>query len=321
MADQISPAFQRFSDSLKVTGRESLESYDLDALFALEGQERDRAEQILIERLTETTDPRAPKALRQLGSEKALPALHLALDKQAGEMRVEVANTLWSLTRDPSAIAAIIQVLRQDELYGRVNAAFSLRNYPEDTVKEALFEAIEDEAKLVRANAVDSLYLLSGLNDWEQVPGRGISLLGLRLRSAFSSVRQEAVKDLRAIIQGKQAGKSPQELGITIESTPKSQEAVAFLKSIAGPGGTPPWQEDFDLEALGKLQGEEKEWAEYSLLNFLEKRDLRAVRALVYLKSLKALKPFQEIAAQSQDQSRFADEVASGIRKLTGKPC
>ncbi len=316
MADQLSPAFQRFSDSLAVTGRASMESYDLDALMALAGQERAQAEQILIERLTQTTDPRAPKALRQLGSQKALPALRQAMVQQAGEMQVEVANTLWSLTRDPSSITAIIQVLRQDELYGRVNAAFSLRNYPPEAVQEALMAAIEDPDKLVRANAVESLYLLYGLSEWEQVPGRGISLLGLRLRSAFSSVRQTAVKDLRAIIQGKQAGKSPQELGITTESVPKSEEAAAFLKSFAAPPGTSPWQEDFNLEALGRLAGEEKEWAEYSLLNLLEKRDFRAVRALVYLKSSKAVKPLQELAGQSQ--SRFADEVASGILKLTG---
>jgi HEAT repeat protein len=316
MAEQVSPSFQRFTDSLEVTGRESLESYDLNALFALEGQERDQAEQILIERLIETNDPRAPKALRQLGSEKALPALRRALVEQSGEMQVEVANTLWSLTREPSSITAITGVLQNGELYDRVNAAFSLRNYPPEAVKEALLAAIEDDDKLVRANAVDSLFLLYGLNEWEQVPGRGISLLGLRLRSAFPSVRQEAVKELRAIIQGKQEGKSPQELGITTNSIPKSEEAVAFLKSIAAPAGTSQWQEDFDLEALGKLQGEEKEWAEYSLLNFLEKRDFRAVRALVYLNCPKAVKPLQEVDRQSQNQSRFTDEVTKAIRKL-----
>ena len=77
-----------------------------------------------------------------------------------------------------------------------------------------------------------------------------------------------------------------------------------FLNSTAAPAGTPPWQEDFDLEALGRLQGEEKEWVEYSLLNFLEKHNLRAIRASLYLKSQKPLSPFKRKPVKAETKSK-----------------
>ncbi|MBN9388928.1 MAG: hypothetical protein J0I20_12830 [Chloroflexi bacterium] len=320
MTEPLSPAFQQFLESLEITDRQSLESYDMPSLRALQGKERERAEQILVDRLTQTDDPRAPRAILDLKLTRAVPALRQALKIQADSTLVEVANALWGLETDPSVVSTINDVLKQGELYGRVSAAYSLRDYPKEIVTDALFEAINDEDKLVRANAAASLYQLYGLNKWESVPGRGVMLLGVRLRSNFSSVRQEALKELKAIIKGKSEGKTAEELGLTVKETPKSPQALAFMQSLVSPARVPPWDENFDLEALGKLQGEEREWAIYSLLNFLEKQDVRAVRGLAYLKTPRALQPLQQALTESQgqqDQADFAAELKSGLAKLS----
>lgn len=312
-----SPNFQQFIDSFAVRDRESAEDYDITALLALTGQEQEQAEDILIERLLQIDDPRAPRALRYLHSEKAISSLQQALTLFEGEMQVEVSFALWELTKDQSVIPKVINVLQHGDLYARVSAANILRHFPVDAVEGALFQAIDDSDKLVRANVVQSILEIHGLSTWETAAGRGISLLGLRLRSRFVSVRQQAIVELREIIEAKKQGKSAEEIGIPLKSTEKSANAKSFIRSFSSRVNQPPWTEDYDLAALTQLEGEEKEWAEYALLFNLEQNDFRAARALVHIGSQKAIAPFQEILPQSH-QPRLILEVSLGLWKLTG---
>jgi HEAT repeat protein len=312
-----SPYFQQFLDSFAVSDRQSAEDYDITALLALTGKEREQAEDILIERLLQIDDPRSPRALRYLHSEKAINSLQQALTLFNGEMLVETAFTLWELTKDQSLASKIIDVLQHGDLYARVSAANILRHFPVDIVETALFQAIDDPDKLVRANAVQSILEIHGLAPWETAAGRGISLLGLRLRSRFASIRQQAIAELHQIIAAKKQGKSAQEIGIPLTGVEKSANAKSFIRSFSSRSDQPPWTEDYDLTALTQLTGEEKEWSEYALLYNLEQNDFRAARALAHIGSQKAIAPLREILPQSHEP-RLTLEVALGLWKLTG---
>jgi HEAT repeat protein len=232
-------------------------------------------------------------------------------------MLVQSALTVWTLTGDESAVAPIVRTLHDGETYARVDAAAALRDFATPVVEDALYEAVDDPDKLVRANAVDSLLAQTGLGEWDTVAGRGIGLLGLRLRSRFASVRRDAIADLRRLASAKRAGATPAELGLPVGPVERSAAATRVQQSIISKAGTGPWAQDFDLEALGQLTGDEREWAVYSLLLLLERGDARAVRALVAMNAEEAREPLRELAGDASGDLAVA--IERGLASLRGR--
>lgn len=72
-------AFRKFKKSMDAapSGRSAMESYDLHALGSLKGDERMKAQALLLDRIASLiNDPRAPAALRSMGAGGATTHRH-----------------------------------------------------------------------------------------------------------------------------------------------------------------------------------------------------------------------------------------------------
>src|SRR5687768_7329552 len=101
-----SDAWNRFEQSLNDTSsRAAMERFDLEALAALAGSERDAAEQRLIDLLgSGNGDPRVPHALQALGSARGLDAMRRLVGRlPPDDARVAVAEILWTGERSAAA--------------------------------------------------------------------------------------------------------------------------------------------------------------------------------------------------------------------------
>lgn len=314
-----SAAYQQFLDSFAVTGRESTEDYALDALGQLVGEERAAAEALLIETIRTTDDPRAPKAVRALALRSAIPALREAVARSAGQMLVQSAFALFALTGEQSAVVSIARVLREGDTWARVDAAHALGHFRGPSVDDALFDAVDDPEPLVRANAVEALLQITGLSEWDVVNGRGISVLGLRLRSAFGTIRRAAVTDLRRLAAAKRRGATPESLGVPTAEVERSAAASRALRSLTSRAGSGPWGAAFDLEAFAEIAGGtddgEREWALATLLLLLDRGDVRAPAGLAALGASEAIEPLREVAASAT--GAVADAAAHAVLQLT----
>src|SRR5262245_49619064 len=123
-----SPAFERFRQSFfeEDSARDGL---DTEALLQLEGEERKRAEDMLIRQLP---DARAAIGLGELRSQRAQPQLARLFEAERWAQRAAqrnsgdwfpfklliLAKALWQIRPDPDALAAITEVLAsaQDDL-------------------------------------------------------------------------------------------------------------------------------------------------------------------------------------------------------------
>lgn len=310
-----SAAFERFVNSFGVTTHKSFEDYDIDALFQVEPGEQAQAEALLIERLKTTDDPRAARALRYISSKAAVPALRDAVRTQHGSARVEAVISLRQLTGEDVGRDAILEELQSDSQDIRLAVVRVLPALDTAIASHALFTALDDPDKQVRATATQALYQLHDLAQWATVPTRGLNLLALRLQSAYAAVREPAKDELRAVIAGREAGKSAAELGIPLERTPKSPAALRFIESFASPAGRPPWADDYDLTALTELSGEEARWARYVIYDNLEEGDYRAARALAATGGADDVEVLQE--AQMTATGPAADEIAAALAQLS----
>nr|MDO8079258.1 HEAT repeat domain-containing protein [Candidatus Freyarchaeota archaeon] len=135
---------------------------DFDALHQLSPEEKEKAEELFLERVNEN-DTRAAVGLGELRSKKAVPRLRELLDKARGRELVDIAVALGEIEGDKSYAKYIIHVLKNDSWwYDRLWAARHLREFDSPEVVEALFEAVKDPDYLVRNHACESLLYLHG---------------------------------------------------------------------------------------------------------------------------------------------------------------
>lgn len=318
MVSQASDAFRRFTDSFTVSDRASSEDYDLEALNQLVGPERDQAEALLIDTVRTTDDPRAAKAIRALALKSAVPALREAIDLRHGQALVQSALTLFVLTGDPAALPPVTRMLRDDDAWTRVDAAHALGQIGGPIAEDALYTAVDDADQLVRANAVESLLHLTGLDEWDVATGRGISLLGLGLRSGFASVRERAVADFRRLAAARRTGATAEAVGLPSGEVERSATAAKALRSLSSRAGSGPWADAFDIEALTEVaEGDdlaERDWALATLLLLLERGDVRAPGGLAALGRDEAIAPLHEAATTADGP--LADAIARAITAL-----
>src|SRR5258705_12859938 len=140
-----SAAFERFRFSFFEDPDSPRNGLDIKALAALEGEERSRAEEMLLQYLPDT---RAVIGLGALGSRRAEPALVQLFDAEQGSgnsARIYLAKALWQIRPDPRWLEAVIEVLASaDEPMRRLTAAEALYHIRDPASVTALVKALDD---------------------------------------------------------------------------------------------------------------------------------------------------------------------------------
>ncbi len=137
---------------------------DEKSVTRLTGDERSRAEEMLISSLEEGNHY-AAIGLRELKSTRALPVLERLLPSSAGNFRIQIAVALCMIKDSLEYVGHVIAVLKSSAFWSyRIDAARALRRYPSEQVVQALFEAVaNDPDYLVRNHASETILFLHGM--------------------------------------------------------------------------------------------------------------------------------------------------------------
>jgi len=172
---------------------------DEAALLSLEGEERDRAEQMLMDALG-SGDYRAPAGLAALRSHKSLDALKQKLPHASGPDEVQTALAIWRI--DPKYLPAantLVRVLRTAPDWGtRMEAARALREAPTPSAIDALWEAVErDPEDLVRHHAATTLLYVYNIHRdlFDSHP------LTIEVMMEDAERREKAKRELRELVE------------------------------------------------------------------------------------------------------------------------
>jgi len=166
-----SAAFERFRFSFFEDPDSPRNGLNLKALAALEGEERSRAEDMLLQYLPDT---RGVIGLGALGSRRAGPALVRLFEANCGSdssEQVYLAKALWQIQPNPRWLDAVIEVLASaDEPMQRLTAAEALYHFRDPVAVGTLAKALGDPERLVRHHAARGLLALCGLPDDSEDP-------------------------------------------------------------------------------------------------------------------------------------------------------
>jgi hypothetical protein len=166
-----SPAFERFRFSFFEDPDSPRNGLDMKALAALEGEERSRAEDMLLQYLP---DPRGVIGLGALSSRRAGPALvqlFEASQSSDSSEQVYLARALWQIQPNPRWLDAVIEVLASaDDPMRRLTAAEALYHFRDPVTAGALVKALDDPEGLVRHHAARGLLAIHGLPDDSKDP-------------------------------------------------------------------------------------------------------------------------------------------------------
>jgi HEAT repeat protein len=194
-----SAAFERFRFSFFEDPDSPRNGLDLKALAALEGEERSRAEDMLLQYLPDT---RGVIGLGALGSRRAEPALVRLFEASEGSdssEQVYLAKALWQIQPNPRWLDAVIEVLASaDEPMQRLTAAEALYHFRDPVAVGALAKALGDPERLVRHHAARGLLALCGLPDDSEDPQH----MMYRVMSDDADRREGGKRDILAAIAG-----------------------------------------------------------------------------------------------------------------------
>ncbi|MHA2423636.1 MAG: HEAT repeat domain-containing protein [Candidatus Thorarchaeota archaeon] len=136
---------------------------DPSAANDLKGEERAKAEEMLIESMKEGSYW-APMGLREIKSQTAIPVMKEMIDDAHGRLMIEIAHALNTLENTTDFLSYIIDMLDRHYFWTvRMDAARMLRNYNTPDVIEALFGSVQDADYLVRNHSSESLLHIHGL--------------------------------------------------------------------------------------------------------------------------------------------------------------
>jgi hypothetical protein len=174
--ERNSPAFERFRWSFfddKDSWRDGL---DRTALLQLEGEERKRAEGMLIDQLP---DARGIIGLGELRSRRAEPQLIDLFNAERQAQRaaklgndaswspykmVHLAKALWQIRPEPRWLEALTEILATADLdMHRQDAAMALSVFRDPVAVGALVRALDDSEALVRHHAARALLAIHSL--------------------------------------------------------------------------------------------------------------------------------------------------------------
>jgi hypothetical protein len=161
----MSDAFDRFKFSFFEDENSARDGLDTAALEELAGDERSRAEAMLIDYLPDT---RAVIGLGVLRSRRAEGVLARLFEEQyrnpADPGLVDLATALWRIQPDQRWRDAMTSVLAsaEDEMQ-RMHAAIALAGFADPAAVAALTAALDDPDSLVRHHAARALLALHGV--------------------------------------------------------------------------------------------------------------------------------------------------------------
>jgi hypothetical protein len=196
-----SATFERFRFSFFEDPYSARDGLDTAALAALEGEERRRAEHMLLDYLPDT---RGVIGLGVLRSQRAEPALAklLAAERDAGigNAQAYLAKALWQIRPDPRWLEAAIELLASaDEPMLRMEAALALYYFHDPAAARALVKALDDPEALVRHHAARGLLALHGLPHTSFGPEH----MMYRIMSDDAERRAGGKRDILAAIAGR----------------------------------------------------------------------------------------------------------------------
>jgi hypothetical protein len=195
-----SPAFERFRFSFFEDADSPRNGLDMKALAALEGEERSRAEDMLLQYLPDT---RGVIGLGALGSRRAEPALVQLFEAEQGSdssEQIYLAKALWQIRPNPRWLEAVIEVLASaDEPMQRLTAAEALYHFRDPATVRALMKSLDDAEGLVRHHAARGLLALHGLSDNSKDPQH----MMYRVMSNDAERREGGKRDILAAIAGR----------------------------------------------------------------------------------------------------------------------
>jgi HEAT repeat protein len=207
-----SPAFERFRSAFFEDPNSLRDGLDTPTLVALTGDERTRAEDMLIAALP---DWRAVIGLGALGSRRAEPRLiPLFLYERRGQLAAKAARdqywnsylliyaarSLWQIAPDPRWRDAITDVLLSGgDWTQRQTAATALYDVRDPATLGPLVQALDDEEGLVRYHAARALLAMHGLAADSADPQHMI----FRVMSKDPARRDGGKSDILAAIAGR----------------------------------------------------------------------------------------------------------------------
>jgi HEAT repeat protein len=196
-----SAAFERFRFSFFEDRDSPRNGLDLRALAALEGGERDRAEDMLLQYLPDTRGVIGLGTLRSRRAETALVQLFEA-ERGAGSESAQIylAKALWQIRPAPRWLEAMVDVLASaSEPMQRQDGAMALHDVRDPAAARALVKALDDPERLVRHHAARGLLSLHGLPDQSNDPQH----IMYRVMSDDRERREGGKRDLLASIAGR----------------------------------------------------------------------------------------------------------------------
>jgi hypothetical protein len=273
-------------------GQHTIDDYDLVSLAQLTGDERSRAEDILLERL-DFGDGRAANALAFIHSTRALLPLQKKLAKSLGpHLRVAAALAMHRLGED-SGLDTIIDVLKTGGIFERMAAASALADFVAPEAEAALLDALTDSNDDMKSSALSSLVRRYGWVNYQDSFKQPLALMYARIASPLATVRSDALAELRTWIAGMKAGQSPDQLGLTFVANDEQDPLRGFVASLQDPDAPA-----LKLDGLETLAAPEQKWVE-DLLMVRMPADHRAVAALRQVGSKRT-----EAALQDQATTR-----------------
>jgi HEAT repeat protein len=159
-----SSAFERFRFSFFEDPKSAQDGLDTRSLAELEGEERARAEDMLINYLPDTRGVIGLGVLRSRRAEPLLVPLFEEERCERGSGLTDLARALWRIRPDPRWRSALIEVLGSAEFHiQRMHAAIALRDVHDPVVVPPVIAALDDPESLVRYHAAYTLLALHGL--------------------------------------------------------------------------------------------------------------------------------------------------------------
>jgi hypothetical protein len=208
-----SPAFERFRWSFFEDKDFWRDGLDTAALSQLEGEERTRAEDMLIGQLP---DARGIIGLGELRSRRGEPELTRLFEAEREARRrardhadgswspvrlVHLAKALWQIRPETSSLAVVTEILADQDLDGiqRIDAAIALAVFRDTHAVRALVQALDDRHSLIRHHAARALLNLHGLLDEADLQHRTEHMM-YRVMSDDLARREGAKRELLVAI-------------------------------------------------------------------------------------------------------------------------
>lgn len=208
----MSAAFERFKFSFFEDPKSAQDALDSAALEQLQGDERARAEDMLIDFLP---DARGVIGLGVLRSRRAEPLLVRLFEAERQQLAAKtgadtgwypfallyLARALWLIDPNPRWPAAAIDVLESPDVWAaRQEAAEALYGVRDPAAARALTKALDDSEPFVRHHAARSLLAAYGLPA-EPIDPQAVII---RVMSDDATRRDSAKRDILAAIAGRQ---------------------------------------------------------------------------------------------------------------------